>query len=138
MYIAVTLTRAKCAVLMIRRGHPNALAITRNIAVSYNCHGLCFASRRAIISEPSEVEKILNDDNYQKINIAQILPGDIIIYRSKHDRPLHSAIFVEAYSNNNLYPKVISKWGPAGKEVVHHYHDCPYPTGNIEFRRFTP
>lgn len=49
---------------------------------TYNCHGLTFASRRTQISQPSEVAKILADDDYTEISLKNVMVGDIAIYKS--------------------------------------------------------
>lgn len=50
---------------------------------TYNCHGLTFASRRTRIWDPAEVQKILNEDGYKRVEVyADISAGDIAIYRA--------------------------------------------------------
>ena len=39
--------------------------------ITYNCHGLTFASRRTCINTPSEVQKTLDEDGYKKIEMKE-------------------------------------------------------------------
>ena len=59
----------------------------------YNCHGLVFASRRAAISEPEEIRRILKHDCYLEVtNSDDVLPGDVVLYLSDDGDPEHSGI----------------------------------------------
>lgn len=95
----------------------------------YNCHGLTFASRRTWIHKPTEVAKILKEDDYEKIRLEEVLPGDVVVYIQDGDYS-HSGIVVEAGS----VPKVLSKWG-AAHEVIHSVNDCPYHPAYPEYYR---
>lgn len=112
-------------------------ALHRPTAVSYtyNCHGLTFGSRRTQIIDPAEVRKILTQDGYRKIDRADILSGDIVVYVGPDGDIEHSGIVMDVdKSMLILIPKVLSKWGVA-HEVVHRLADCPYASTNVEFYR---
>jgi hypothetical protein len=95
----------------------------------YNCHGLTFASRRTWIWKPSEIARILADDEYQQIDLHEVLPGDIVVYVQNGDAE-HSGIVI------SVLPalKILSKWGPA-HEVIHRVADCPYNAAQINYYR---
>lgn len=95
----------------------------------YNCHGLTFASRRTWIWKPSEIQKILMDDDYQSVELKDVLPGDIAVYLQNGD-PEHSGIVVEA----GYVPLILSKWG-AAHEVIHRVNDCPYDAMQVSYFR---
>src|SRR5229473_533486 len=106
----------------IGRDHPQARPRT-DLSALYNCHGLTFASRRTRIEKSREVQRILEDDDYQEIAMPDVLPGDVVIYYSDGGDPNHSGIVVEV-SPDLLAPIVCSKWGNAD-EFVHALRDCP-------------
>lgn len=94
---------------------------------TYNCHGFTFASRRTNILIPAEIEAILRDDGYKKINLQSVTAGDIVIYRDSTTQEItHSGVVIEVIKEMlGTVPKVIGKWGNA-HEVVHPYNHCPY------------
>lgn len=96
----------------------------------YNCHGMTFACRRTGIFETVDVKTIINDDGYKKIDLSEVLPGDIILYFDDNELA-HSGLVVEIRSN---VPFVLSKWGSGG-EFIHHFKVCEYPIDAIEFYR---
>jgi len=38
----------------------------------YNCHGLVFASRRAVIEDPNLIRVIIKEDGYKRIEISNV------------------------------------------------------------------
>jgi hypothetical protein len=100
----------------------------------FNCHGLTFAARRTSVSDPNEVRKILDHDGYEAVEEADLLPGDIILYRGDKGDIEHSGMIVNVPDNNFGIPKIISKWGKF-KEFVHMANQCPYNYFNITFHR---
>lgn len=96
----------------------------------YNCHGLTFASCRTWIWKPSEIEKILKDDDYVTVDEKDVLPGDIVTYTQNGDVE-HSGIVLRI----DPLPWVLSKWGPS-HEVIHRVKECPY-SGWIRYHRIT-
>lgn len=110
--------------------YPNSLH--RPVAPSrkYNCHGLTFASRRTWIWKASEISKIVKDDEYERVELQNVLPGDIAIYYTNGD-PEHSGIVTRV---NDLVPIIVSKWGTA-HEVVHRVRECPYDATEILYYR---
>lgn len=99
----------------------------------YNCHGLTFASRRTTISEPSVVQKIIEDDKYKIVQPDLVMPGDVIIYYDEVGGEIaHSGIVVELTFLPGC-PNVVSKWGMAA-EFMHRAHVSPYGR-NYEFYR---
>jgi hypothetical protein len=109
------------------------LAVFRvDVAAAYNCHGLTFASRRTCIDSPEEVQRILVQDGYEKVpNRKDLMPGDVIVYRSEGDIP-HSGVVIRL---DDLNPLVLSKWGANGPEVLHRANYCPYNWETIEYYR---
>jgi hypothetical protein len=105
----------------------------------YNCHGLTFASRRTRIPDAVSIQTILADDDYEKVDRADVRVGDVILYVSSDDDGdiEHSGVVVEVLRPagfNVPAPRVWSKWGGAA-EVVHIYNDCPYSATNVQFYR---
>jgi hypothetical protein len=95
----------------------------------YNCHGFTFASRRTWISNASEIVKILRDDEYERVTLDQLMPGDVVVYFLNGDAE-HSGMIVET----GFVPLILSKWGPA-HEVIHRVNDCPYDSMEIKYYR---
>lgn len=110
---------------IIKKEHPFATYRTGPCGY-YNCHGLTFASRRTRIFEPTDIMRIINDDNYKLIQENDVLPGDIVMYYQKGD-PQHSGIVLDVPTKEDHFPRilVLSKWGH-GHEVIHAVRDCPY------------
>ena len=99
----------------------------------YNCHGLTFASRRTWIDQSREIQKILGEDKYIRINTKDTLPGDIIVYYGADGDPEHSGIVVSEPKELGI-PMVVSKWG-ALPEFVHWANQCPYSFQKAKFYR---
>lgn len=107
------------------------------VSYTYNCHGLTFGSRRTQIIDPAEIRRILTEDGYQKIDRANILAGDIVVYVGPDGDIEHSGVVMDVDKSMLIpIPKVLSKWGVA-HEVVHRLADCPYASTNVEFYRVT-
>lgn len=89
----------------------------------YNCHGFTFGSRRSAICNSEDVRKILNEDDYKKIDdMNDIRVGDIITYSGHKGNIEHSGLVI---GNKEGLPLILSKWG-YGREVVHLFNQCPY------------
>jgi hypothetical protein len=103
----------------------------------YNCHGLTFASRRTGIDLSESVRTIIKEDGYEKVDLKNVLPGDVILYLSPdNDGDVeHSGVVVrvEKFGDVNV-PFVCSKWG-RGSEVLHHWTDCEYDSTHVEYYR---
>jgi hypothetical protein len=107
----------------------------------YNCNGLTFASRRTQIWAPADILRILAEDGYSEVVLlADILPGDVVIYFGKADDPIHSGIVVGTSPPPLVVPIVCSKWANLS-EVIHPFNNCPYMedvgTRGIVFYRVT-
>jgi hypothetical protein len=100
---------------------------------TFNCHGLTFASRRTWIDRPVEVQKILDDDDYTEIDITNVKPGDIAIFR-KNGEIDHSGIVVEVLER--FRPRILSKWACL-HEVVHFPWEGPYNECQVTYHRVT-
>lgn len=92
----------------------------------YNCHGLTFGSRRTCIDDATSLANILKHDGYIEVLIAEILPGDIVLYFDTDGTVSHSGLVVEVPPTLPLFPKIVSKWGVNGSEYVHWIHRSPY------------
>lgn len=91
----------------------------------YNCHGLTFLSRRARLTDEKEIRKVLDDDEYENIDIAKTMPGDIVIYYDGDAEITHTGVVVRVAEGVIPMPYILSKWGDAG-EYEHRYNNCPY------------
>jgi hypothetical protein len=100
----------------------------------YNCHGLTFASRRSWIDDKEAVSRILSEDGYDEVKlVAEVMPGDVVVYFDKYGRADHSGVVVEAPGLLPI-PKVVSKWAWA-YEVIHWANQCPYEMQDVRYFR---
>ena len=105
--------------------------LTRNSR--YNCHGLVFANRRTGITEEKEMLKILQEDGYRKINLDELMPGDIVLFKDQADEYSHTALVLEMRRVGTLSaPILISKWGFSG-EWLHDFYNHPYSNHRKEY-----
>ncbi len=111
-----------------KRKYPNGRHRPVGPSAQYNCHGLTFGSRRTKIPS-SQVEKILDEDDYKEICLEEVLPGDVVVYRKDGDIE-HSGVVVAGF------PEVwiLGKWGQI-HEVVHRIQECPYQEAYPSFYR---
>lgn len=133
------INRAECdegrmlAMRDLLRRHPQSRPRTAVPSLAYNCHGLAFAARRTCIGS-EQVQQILTEDGYSEIGKADVLPGDIAIYRSPETfEIMHSAMVVQCVEFLTG-PLVVSKWGEM-HEAIHLLSDCPYHPFNVSFYR---
>jgi hypothetical protein len=116
----------------LRRQYPSAIHRPTNASFIYNFHGLTFASRRTCVFDPSELRRIIQEDDYVRVNsLKDLVPGDIAIYVGTNGDIEHSGIVVELLQ---FGPRILSKWGSC-HEVVHMVGDCPYAANNVEYHR---
>jgi hypothetical protein len=108
---------------------------------AYNCHGLTFASRRTGVSYPEVVRRILDEDEYVKVDKDEVKPGDVVVYVAENGDVEHSGIVIEVPAPRANPPRlgirIISKWGE-GHEVIHFIGHDPYESTNLEFYRIRP
>lgn len=101
---------------------------------TYNCHGLTFASRRTCIDDKQSIARILKDDSYREVQLAEVLAGDVVIYFDQSDgHACHSGIVVELSITLPRRALVVSKWGMNG-EFLHWADRSEYGT-NYKFYR---
>jgi len=92
----------------------------------YNCFGLVWANRRTAIYEESELLKILADDGYRSIPVAEIDLGDVALYRTEQLGILHVAIVVRLDPvGTTIVPWLLSKWADWSGEDFHSAYDVP-------------
>jgi hypothetical protein len=77
------------------------------------------------------VQKVLVDDEYKRIDVGDVLPGDVVVYLQNGDAE-HSGIVIK----RGYPPIVLSKWGPS-HEVLHLANYCPYDSMQIVYYRIT-
>lgn len=99
----------------------------------YNCHGLTFGSRRAVLYDKVFLKTILQDDCYIKVPLEDVLPGDVILYVAPNGEYDHSGVVLEKGALGAMGILVCSKWGP-NAEFIHWAHTSPYGT-DYEFWR---
>lgn len=122
----------RAAVELWSEKHPSARL--RSATAVYNCMGLVFASRRTWI-DPIHLPIILRDDEYRQLaGPHEIQPGDIIVYRDKHDRGVsHVGVIVEIKPEIQTASRritVMSQWGGDG-EYLHLIDDVPDAYGKL-------
>jgi len=99
----------------------------------YNCHGLTFGSRRAIIWKAQDIMTILKEDDYVEVDKNDVREGDVIIYFDDDGEPQHSGLVIGKKEN---MPLVYSKWG-LGREAVHLFSQCPYNPSSVKYYRIS-
>jgi hypothetical protein len=114
----------------LRADYPRARHRPMGPCPAYNCHGMTFASRRTVISKPTEVAKILHDDEYVTVTPLDIQVGDIVIYHTIQGDVEHSGLVVA----DQPVIKILSKWGLM-HEVIHEVSDCPYNGMQVTYYR---
>ena len=122
------------AKLLLRRYSTSILDYRTDPTPIYNCHGLTFASRRTGIYEVSAIHKILDDDEYKRVEIEAVLPGDAILYFDEDGDIEHSGIVVSRPQATLKVPQVVSKWGKF-QEVIHWASQCPYNYSTAKYYR---
>lgn len=106
------------AMRFVQRSHPNVRL--RSLTATYNCVGLAFASRRTCI-EPDYVQMILDDDGYVETLPAEVMSGDVLIYRDRTGEVSHVAVVVShvpSIESGSWRTTVLSQWGSDG-EYLH-------------------
>jgi hypothetical protein len=121
----------KAASDRFKADYPNAEHRPTQPCSTYNCHGLTFGSRRTWIWEPSEIAKILSEDDYVSVPIADVRAGDIIVYTEPTGEPIHSGLVLSMTESG---PKILSKWGNC-HEVIHLPSDCPFRKASRAYYR---
>ena len=112
---------------MLRKGRSN-INIRSVSAHLYDCVGMAFANRRAWIDVVHLVD-ILREDGYSRIELEQVVTGDIVVY-ARDARPEHVGVITQVHSSLGQIPqmRVLSKWGRLG-EVEHNLADVPEMLG---------
>lgn len=105
--------------------HPNA-KIRSLSDYPYNCMGLVFASRRAVISI-EHVYRILKEDGFRQISRNQCVVGDIVLYKNDNE-PTHIGIITYITKSPTSFT-VLSRWG-FDAEFEHFMDDVPQLYGN--------
>src|SRR5580692_11291025 len=62
----------------------------RSLTGTYNCIGTAFANRRSCI-EPHHVHMIIEDDGHAEVDAADVVPGDLLVYRDRDHLISHVA-----------------------------------------------
>ena len=96
----------------------------------YNCAGLVWASRRAVLDNPASWKTILEDDRYRRLvsnESAQV--GDVVVYwnegRSEiiHVARVCAQQFLHVGDSRIPICKALSKWDPSLGESIHALSD---------------
>ena len=100
----------------------------RSITAVYNCVGLVVASRRTWV-DPEHLIRILREDGYRQLpGVAEVQPGDVVVYRDSDGQVCHVGFVVErnliVLGERSDPLKVLSKWGADG-EYIHDSLDLP-------------
>ena len=100
----------------------------------YNCVGMVFASRRAVIDD-SEIKRILLEDNYHQIGRDQVIIGDVIAYLYEQKFVHVGIVFEKTLDIDNRTPRfrVVSKWGEDLPEFIHFEDQIPEMYGTPSF-----
>ncbi|MFN9092368.1 MAG: hypothetical protein ACK5V0_12935 [Alphaproteobacteria bacterium] len=117
------------------RGVPNITFKPTGPRLTYNCHGLTFASGRGWVVD-DDVRGILKDDDYIQVSRAEVMVGDVILYVSVQGDVEHSGRVVSYQHGELAVPLILSKWGK-GEEVIHPANHCEYDYARAEFWRLS-
>lgn len=107
----------------------------------YNCAGLVWASRRTVLPNPNEWQRIIDDDGYRPLRIGEKpYIGDIAIYRARHNHEIiHIArvcaiqkLDVPHHVASEGTPWALSKWDLKSGESYHAVADV-YLNGGEPF-----
>ncbi len=108
--------------------------INRSLSSSYNCVGLVFASRRVWI-ERDQLPLIFSDDGYYLLDKkADIIPGDLIVYKKSKDSVdiEHIGIIIDRcdeIETATIKLKILSQFGFDG-EYIHDEEVVPNNYGS--------
>jgi hypothetical protein len=120
----------------IKRRHPGAI-VRKGVIGGYNCAGLVWASRRAVVPNPRDWETILIEDGYRLIPDSEADIGDIVVDRDAADlnQILHvgrickmDALFVAGLERGNSRGifMVLSKLDLTLGELIHRKDDIHF------------
>lgn len=113
----------KAALEIVTKNHETTRV--RSLTSVYNCIGMAFACRRTCI-EPEHVPTILKDDGYEEVaRIAELVPGDLVVYETAPGEVSHIAVVVSNepnLTNGTSRLRVLSQWGSHG-EYFHDHDD---------------
>jgi hypothetical protein len=97
----------------------------RSLCSSYNCMGLVFGSRRTCIDTDSFL-LIKDDDELTRVSsIADVVVGDIIVYRDNFKNITHVGLVIEKKPklvDGSYELNILSQWGADG-EYFHRIDD---------------
>ena len=85
-----------------------------------NCHGWVFTGGRFLL-KGNDIDVILADNHYVEVGIPE--PGDIVIYRDRENRILHTALVQGILRDGTIISE--SKWG-VDKRFLHLPEGQPY------------
>jgi hypothetical protein len=105
--------------------------VQRSLDGTYNCMGMIFSSRRTTI-DPQWLEKIIGDDEYERLDSAdQLQVGDIVAYEAEGS-VTHVAIVTQqgviAEEGADPGHVLLSQWGFDG-EYFHALRQVPQAYG---------
>ena len=106
----------------------------------YNCAGMVWCTRRAVLSEPADWKRILKEDDYNEIDFNQVNLDDIIVYFRKSDDEISHVgricklVYIETLGKvrGKTHPRVLSKWDLTSGESIHAVDDI-FLEGGISF-----
>lgn len=95
----------------------------------YNCHGWTFTGGQYWLRDPADVEAILSDNGYQRVNRPRI--NDVVVYRDALGKIIHTGIVRSAPRDGLIL--IESKWGTLGRYI--HKPDVTCYRGTVEYYR---
>ena len=87
------------------------------------------------------MQAILDDDDYRRIRVDDVVAGDIVVYHAGGE-VTHTGIVMEMSRGDRDVGllrsiSVMSKWGPAA-EYLHQVKNCPWGEDDVEYRTDRP
>ena len=107
---------------------------TRSLSHSYNCFGMVFANRRTCIVDWTDVQLVLDEDDFHTLpwDPAAWERGDIVLYRKEHEAEIHHVALIADlrpdFAEAAIEVWVVSAWGDFG-EYFHQIDDVPLSCG---------
>lgn len=125
--IPLTVAEIRLKAAAQRQWHPR-VRVRSISAHNYNCVGLIFAARRAVI-EIQHIYRLLSEDGYHQVRSVDVVEGDIVLYKDNDDEPTHVALVVQVLvMGESSAVNVVSKWGKEA-EFIHPMHEVPAAYG---------
>jgi hypothetical protein len=132
--------QAMAAFNLLLRTHGDRWQLRKRPCGGYNCAGMVWASRRAVLPDPVDWRRVLSDDQYRQLrHDEKPMPGDVAAYiREGGKEILHVARICHVRYGTPPLENInktwaISKLHMVSGEVIHDAQDVPPLDGGERF-----